>query len=68
MVLPARLIFLLFNGDMELVYRGAIDDNAKSAEDVEQSYLKNAIKDLAAGNEIYPKTTKSLGCAIKWPS
>lgn len=58
----------LFNSDMELVYRGAIDDNAKSAENVEQPYLKNAIKDLAAGNEINPKTTKSLGCTIKWPS
>lgn len=58
----------LFNSNMELVYRGAIDDNAKSAENVEQPYLKNAIKNLAAGNEINPKTTKSLGCTIKWPS
>jgi peroxiredoxin len=57
----------LFNSDMELVYRGAIDDNAKSVEDVKNPYLKNAIKDLAAGNEISPKTTKSLGCTIKWP-
>jgi len=58
----------LFNSDMELVYRGAIDDNAKSASDVENPYLKNAIKNLAAGNEIDPKTTRSLGCTIKWPS
>jgi len=58
----------LFNSDMELVYRGAIDDNAKSAENVEQPYLKNAIKSLSTGNEIEPQTTKSLGCTIKWPS
>ena len=58
----------LFNSDMELVYRGAIDDNAKSAENVEQPYLKNAIKNLAEGNGINPQTTKSLGCTIKWPS
>lgn len=57
----------LFNADMELVYRGAIDDNAKSAKGVENHYLENAIKNLAAGNEIDPKTTKSLGCTIKWP-
>lgn len=57
----------LFNSDMELVYRGAIDDNAKSAKNVEKPYLKNAIKDLAAGREIDPQTTKSLGCTIKWP-
>lgn len=57
----------LFNADMELVYRGAIDDNANSAEKVEKPYLKNAIKELAKGKEISTKTTKSLGCTIKWP-
>lgn len=58
----------LFNSDMELVYRGAIDDNANSAEKVEKPYLKNAIKELGAGKEISTKTSKSLGCTIKWPS
>lgn len=58
----------LFNSDMELVYRGAIDDNANSAENVEKPYLKNAIKELGAGKEISTKTSKSLGCTIKWPS
>lgn len=58
----------LFNSDMELVYKGAIDDNAESAEGVENPYLKNAIKNLVAGTEIDPQSTKSLGCTIKWPS
>lgn len=58
----------LFNSDMELVYRGAIDDNAGSAKDVENHYLKDAIRELSAGKEITNKTTKSLGCTIKWPS
>lgn len=58
----------LFNSDMELVYRGAIDDNAKSAEDVDQHYLKDAINELAAGEEITTKTSKSLGCTIKFPT
>jgi len=57
----------LFNSNMELVYTGAIDDNAKSAEEVDQPYLKNAIQNLVAGKEIHPKTTKALGCTIKWP-
>lgn len=57
----------LFNSDMELVYTGAIDDDAKSVEDVEDPYLENAIKGMVAGNEIDPKTTKALGCTIKWP-
>lgn len=58
----------LFNSDMELVYRGAIDDNANSAEDVKEPYLKNAIQELGSGKEISVKTSKSLGCTIKWPS
>lgn len=58
----------LFNSDMELVYRGAIDDNAASAEDVKEPYLKNAIQALGNGEEISVKTSKSLGCTIKWPS
>ena len=58
----------LFDKDMKLVYRGAIDDNANSAENVEHPYLKNAIKNLGVGKEINPQTTKSLGCTIKWPS
>lgn len=57
----------LFNSDMELVYRGAIDDNAQSAEGVEKPYLKNAIKEIGAGQEISDKTSKSLGCTIKFP-
>lgn len=57
----------LFNSDLNLVYTGAIDDNAKSAENVDQHYLKNAINNLVAAKEIDPKTTKSLGCTIKFP-
>lgn len=57
----------LFNSDMELVYTGAIDDNAKSSQKVDQPYLKNAIVNLVEGKEIDPKTTKALGCTIKWP-
>lgn len=57
----------LFNSDMELVYRGAIDDNAASAENVEEPWLKNALMALGSGEEIAVKSTKSLGCTIKWP-
>lgn len=57
----------LFNSDMELAYRGAIDDNARSAAEVSKPYLKNAIKALGSGQEVLDKTSKSLGCTIKWP-
>ena len=55
----------LFNKNMELVYHGAIDDNANSADNVEEAYLENALSNLASDKEINPNTTKSLGCSIK---
>ena len=56
----------LFNGDDKLVYRGAIDDNAKNAKKVDVPFLANAIDALLAGNPIDPQTTKALGCSIKF--
>ena len=41
----------LFNNKMELVYKGAIDDSYKSATDVKQPYLKNAISSLSGGRK-----------------
>ena len=56
----------LFNADDDLVYLGAIDDNAKNAKKVEVPFLANAIDALLAGNPINPQTTKALGCSIKF--
>jgi len=56
----------LFNSDDKLVYRGAIDDNAKNAKKVDVPFLANAIDALLAGNPINPQTTKALGCSIKF--
>ena len=55
----------LFNGKMELVYKGAIDDSYKSAKDVKQPYLKDAITSLASGKEVAISETKPVGCSIK---
>ncbi|HZH71262.1 MAG TPA: redoxin domain-containing protein [Mariniphaga sp.] len=55
----------LFNSKSELVYKGAVDDNYKSAKDVKQAYLKNAIESVATGGEIAVAETKPIGCSIK---
>lgn len=55
----------LFDKDMKLVYKGAIDDNHEKASEVKERYLQNAMKNLAAGKAIDPATTKNLGCSIK---
>jgi thioredoxin-related protein len=55
----------LFNQDKILVYKGAIDDNYKSAKDVRNFYLKDAISFLANGAKIKNPKTKAVGCSIK---
>ena len=55
----------LFDKDMKLVYVGAIDDNYKDASQVKETYLANAIKNLATGKTISPTQTKAIGCSIK---
>ncbi|MFV1884928.1 MAG: hypothetical protein ACMZ7B_10605 [Balneola sp.] len=55
----------LFNGNMELVYVGSIDDNATSATSVKNYYLRDAIEQLVSGQELRHSHTKSLGCTIK---
>jgi len=55
----------LFDADMTLVYKGAIDDNSKNKDAVENPYLKNAIKAVSQGKKADPAETKALGCSIK---
>ncbi len=57
----------LFNNEMTLAYHGAIDDNAKQRDQVEQEFLFDAMKHMAAGETIDPNETKSIGCGIKFP-
>jgi len=55
----------LFDKDMKLVYKGAIDDNVNDSKAVKEFYLKDALENLAAGKKIDPNSTRQLGCSIK---
>lgn len=55
----------LFDGDLKLAYKGAIDDNYKSADEVSQAYLKEAISSLGEGKKVAVAETKPVGCSIK---
>lgn len=55
----------LFNSDYELVYKGAIDDNYDSAEEVKKAYVREAMRSLKSGEEIAVAETKPVGCGIK---
>ncbi len=55
----------LFDKDMKLVYKGAVDDNYKNASEVKKAYLKDAIVSLGNGTEIKIAETPPVGCSIK---
>lgn len=55
----------LFDKDMKLVYKGAIDDNAGNSKEVKEAYLKNAITEVAQGKKVTNPETKPVGCSIK---
>lgn len=55
----------LFNSNLELIYKGAIDDNVNSASEVKKHHLIDAITRAYEGKKIRPNTTKAVGCSIK---
>lgn len=55
----------LFDKDMKLIYKGAIDDNVKNSKEVKDDYLKAALRQINAQTEITTKETKASGCSIK---
>jgi hypothetical protein len=55
----------LFNKKLELVYHGAIDDNASDEQAVNRKHLATALDEDASGKEVSVKETKSIGCGIK---
>lgn len=50
---------------LTLAYTGAIDDNPRNAEGVEEKYVEDAIASLEAGKEVTTKKTKAIGCGIR---
>ncbi len=56
----------LFDGEQELVYHGAIDDNAKEPAKVEEDYLVDALEAMLTGKPIPVRQTKAIGCSIKF--
>jgi len=59
--------FYLFNKDLELVYRGQLDDSRPgNGIPVTGTDLRNAMNALLSGNLIDPDQKPSIGCNIKW--
>ncbi|MBN2304912.1 MAG: thioredoxin family protein [Anaerolineae bacterium] len=58
-------VFLL-DGNGVLRYRGAIDDNYDDPDAVTQTYLRDALDAVLAGNAPATTDTRAVGCTIKW--
>lgn len=56
----------LFDGQRDLVYTGTIDDSPRTAEGVDEAYLRDALDAVLEGSDIPQSTTKAFGCTIKW--
>jgi peroxiredoxin len=57
-------VFILDN-NMVLQYKGAIDDNARDANGLEERFVENAVMAMENGESPSPNTTKAIGCSIK---
>jgi hypothetical protein len=55
----------LFDSNLELAYRGSIDDNVNRSDEVTERYLEVAMTRMAEGKKIKPAETKAVGCSIK---
>jgi thioredoxin-related protein len=55
----------LFDKSGKLVYHGAIDDNANSADEVTRKHAKMAIEEMIAGKAVSTAKTRFVGCGIK---
>ena len=55
----------MFNSNLQLAYKGAIDDNYEDINKVKEFYLEDAIEQLVKGKRIKVSETKPVGCSIK---
>ena len=55
----------LFDADLKLVYKGAIDDAVGSTKDVKSRWLSTAMKNMSTNQPIDPQSTRNSGCSIK---
>ncbi|HET9054686.1 MAG TPA: redoxin domain-containing protein [Cyclobacteriaceae bacterium] len=62
---PEGFLLQKSGNEYKVVYRGAIDDNAQSEKEVKNSYLKDAIAKLLAGQKIEVADVRPVGCSIK---
>ena len=62
---PEAFLLQNKNGQFNVIYHGAIDDNAQSADEVKSSYLKASIEQFLAGQQLTTSEERPVGCSIR---
>jgi peroxiredoxin len=52
--------------DFKVAYIGTIDNNSRDASAATKKYVEDAVDALLAGQPVPTKSTKAVGCSIKW--
>ena len=52
--------------DFKVAYIGTIDNNSRDASSASKKYVEDAVDALISGQAVPTKTTKAIGCGIKW--
>ena len=52
--------------DFKVAYIGTIDNNSRDASSASKKYVEDAVDALLAGQAVPTRTTKAIGCGIKW--
>lgn len=58
--------FFVLDGDRKLAYVGAMDDSPLAANDVKETYLRDALDAILAGKTPEVTKTKEKGCGIRY--
>lgn len=56
----------ILDKDLNVLYIGGIDNNPKDGTAADTHFIKDAINELIDGKEVSTKTSKAIGCTIKW--
>ncbi len=61
-------VFVLLRKDASFIvsYIGAIDNNPRSGAQADKKYVEEAVDALLKGKPVPTKTTKAVGCGIRW--
>jgi peroxiredoxin len=61
-------VFVLKNesGTFKVAYVGTIDNSPKDESSASKKYVQDAVNAILDGKEVTTKTTRAVGCGIKW--